>query len=1028
MRTHLTRTVRRLVGVLALGAAGTILGQGVPEPGIVLYGKVWSKDGQFVAGSLTWRYAPAAGTSVEVTAPLQDIVTPAGERFSYRVCIPAESAVPGYPLGANVLPVTEAVVEYTRAAFVDGAAATIAGGWTTDTFSADERGKLQRVDLAVGGEEIPTSAISGAITYAGRQAGSVLVQVSTDPAFAGVPTGQVAATPAGPQSWQYAVADLPAGAYYIRAFRDTDGDGQPGATEAQAVYGLNPAQVPPDATSADVLLVDPDSDHDGLPDWWEVLRPGGIASGFGADDDGDGAWNGLEYAADTDPDDEDSAPGPVAWWPLDDGGGVVAADASGNGHIGALANGPAWTAGIRGGALGFDGLDDQVTVPSAPDLGLTTGLTLQAWVRRSGARAEGGAILSLRDDSVGAGYSLEVSDADGSLELHLDDWHSVAPTATVPADRWVHVAATFDAGTGVVTLYLDGRPHSVHQHPEPCATTALDLRLGSSASGDRYFCGLIDEPKVFGYARSAVAIGDDAFAITAFALNGGAAAATSRAVTLDNLCGGNPTEYMASESIVFSGASWQPYAAGPAFTLSAGDGPKTVYLRVRSANAECGPVADAILLDTAVPAVTDVNATAPDGIYGVGSDVGLTVSFSEPVMVTGGTPQLTLETGTEDGVADYVSGSGTAVLTFRYTVGPNQSSADLDATGPGALGLNGAMIADAAGNEVDLTLPSPGSPHSLGANRAIAVGDVHTVTYGAGPGGHIDGVSPQIVVHGGNATAVTAVPEPGYVFDQWSDDPALGAERTDEAVDADIAATASFRLAETRPPDGTFTGAVTAAAARDGRGWWCLTGVCVTTGRSQPLTLDLVHDPTGKLTGTAIYTVAEGTDVTMPIRGAVKGTRGSLTMKGSLKGTDPGKTVTVALTLNLALNAAERQLTGRLTGWVRTGAGSDAVDDEVTLSIPADMDGTWTLRFDLGQAGRTVTGTATLTLANGDRHSLVVKGRTAGGSAAALSLTGDPSDPAAKAIRIRTTITPLEGSQARLEAFSGKGYGQSLGW
>lgn len=42
-----------------------------------------------------------------------------------------------------------------------------------------------------------------------------------------------------------------------------------------------------------------------------------------------------------------------------------------------------------------------------------------------------------------------------------------------------------------------------------------------------------------------------------------------------------------------------------------------------------------------------------------------------------------------------------------------------------------------------------------------------------------------------------------------------------------------------------------------------------------------------------------------------------------------------------------------------------------------------------------------------------------------LSLAGAP---ASNAIKIKTTITPLEGGWARLESFSGTGYGQRLGW
>jgi len=86
-------------------------------------------------------------------------------------------------------------------------------------------------------------------------------------------------------------------------------------------------------------------------------------------------------------------------------------------------------------------------------------------------------------------------------------------------------------------------------------------------------------------------------AISAFALNDGAASTTSRTVTLNNTCTESPTEYMACESSSFSGASWQPYATAPSFTLSAGNGTKTVYFKVRNAGGESSPASDTIWLN-----------------------------------------------------------------------------------------------------------------------------------------------------------------------------------------------------------------------------------------------------------------------------------------------------------------------------------------------------------------------------------------------------------------------------------------------
>jgi hypothetical protein len=83
-------------------------------------------------------------------------------------------------------------------------------------------------------------------------------------------------------------------------------------------------------------------------------------------------------------------------------------------------------------------------------------------------------------------------------------------------------------------------------------------------------------------------------AVSAFAINSGAASTTSRTVTLNSTCLGSPTEYLASESAAFSGAAWQGYSAAPSFTLSPGAGTKTVYFKVRNASTQSALVSDTI--------------------------------------------------------------------------------------------------------------------------------------------------------------------------------------------------------------------------------------------------------------------------------------------------------------------------------------------------------------------------------------------------------------------------------------------------
>ncbi len=94
------------------------------------------------------------------------------------------------------------------------------------------------------------------------------------------------------------------------------------------------------------------------------------------------------------------------------------------------------------------------------------------------------------------------------------------------------------------------------------------------------------------------------------------------------------------------------------------------------------------------------------------------------------------------------------------------------------------------------------------ANFAI---NVYTLTYSAGEHGTVAGTSPQSVAHGGNGETVTAVPEEGYHFVDWSDG-RTDNPRTEVNVTGDAAVTANFAinvytLTYTAAENGSITGA-----------------------------------------------------------------------------------------------------------------------------------------------------------------------------------------------------------------------------
>ena len=141
-----------------------------------------------------------------------------------------------------------------------------------------------------------------------------------------------------------------------------------------------------------------------------------------------------------------------------------------------------------------------------------------------------------------------------------------------------------------------------------------------------------------------------------------------------------------------------------------------------------------ILVDGVAPSVSSLTLPA-NQTYAIGDNLDFIANYNEAVTIAGGTPriQITLNSGTV--YANYLSGSGTSNLTFRYTVATNDLDADgIALTSP--IDLNGATMQDGAGNNADLAILTTGtggilidgvapsvSSLSLPANQTYAIGD-----------------------------------------------------------------------------------------------------------------------------------------------------------------------------------------------------------------------------------------------------------------------------------------------------------------
>nr|WP_249795098.1 alkaline phosphatase family protein [Bradyrhizobium sp. Oc8] len=184
-------------------------------------------------------------------------------------------------------------------------------------------------------------------------------------------------------------------------------------------------------------------------------------------------------------------------------------------------------------------------------------------------------------------------------------------------------------------------------------------------------------------------------------------------------------------------------------------------------------------IDTTAPTIASIAATGTgvtngSGSVSTGQVVTLTVNLSEAVTVntSAGSPTLSLNDG---GTATYTGGSGSAALTFSYTVAAGQTTADLAIP---SFNLNGAVVSDGAGNAANLagatnynpagtlqvnpTAPTVASIAATGTGITGGAGDLNagkvvtlTVNFSASVTVTTSGGTPSLTLNDGGTASYT---------------------------------------------------------------------------------------------------------------------------------------------------------------------------------------------------------------------------------------------------------------------------------
>jgi hypothetical protein len=194
------------------------------------------------------------------------------------------------------------------------------------------------------------------------------------------------------------------------------------------------------------------------------------------------------------------ADGLVAHWTLDEGGGTIAADNSGNGHDGELTGGT-WISDARfGGGLRL-AAGDAVAVPGFPVT--TPSWTVSIWIRQSNEQLAANtdtwtAILSTENIGSG-GWSVNIDKRLAQPRFVFSYWsppltgYIGTECSCVETSGWLHLAAVVDVATDRITLYRGGTVADQETRPSDILPGDSTLYFGRWNMDGRSLNGDVDD-------------------------------------------------------------------------------------------------------------------------------------------------------------------------------------------------------------------------------------------------------------------------------------------------------------------------------------------------------------------------------------------------------------------------------------------------------------------------------------------------------------------------------------------------------
>ncbi|WP_431294334.1 MBG domain-containing protein [Pedobacter sp. P26] len=285
-----------------------------------------------------------------------------------------------------------------------------------------------------------------------------------------------------------------------------------------------------------------------------------------------------------------------------------------------------------------------------------------------------------------------------------------------------NIMGSYTAGSGTLTLTSAGATATLAQWQSALRAVTYNNTASSPNTTSRTISFIVsDGPNNSNAATKTLTVTNQVsvISIVRAASNPTNSTSISYTITFDKAVTGiNTFNFSVTTAGITSAGVSSVSGSGTTYTvtLNTGTGSGTITLNLaNSAGISPGVgttlpyIGETYNIDKTTPSVSSV-AVPANGTYTNAQNLDFTVNFSEAVTVdvTGGIPYIAVTLNTGGTVrANYISGSGTSSLSYRYTVA--STDRDLDGIALGGLNINGATIRDAVGNNANTTLNNVGS-------------------------------------------------------------------------------------------------------------------------------------------------------------------------------------------------------------------------------------------------------------------------------------------------------------------------------